>query len=256
MKMVCEKCRNTIDSSNTICPFCGDIKTNEKIADSKAPNTIEELEEWYDKANLPPHNVTRFYIGKNLKRRKVFGIYKDEKTGNFITYKNKDNGKRAIRYEGSDEKVAVREFYLRLKKEMNLQKGRAKHSKKRKSELWQLLIVPPVLLFVLLLKLNLHTIKGEGYYEYNDQYYYYIGSWYSYENGEWNTVDDSNVIDVLSENSSAYFKSKKYDSDYHIKEFPRKEYVDDSYYDTYTGSDSWDSSSSWDSSTTDWSSDW
>ena len=259
MKMVCENCGSTIDNSSAKCPYCDYVRSINKVVKNKMPSTIEELKKWYDKANLPPYHVTRFYIGKNLKRKKVFGIYKDEKSCNYIAYKNKDNGERSIRYEGPNEKVAVREFYLRLVEEMKLQKANAKDSRKRKTiqnELRQLWLIPPALLLLLLLNLNTHTIKGEGYYQYNDNYYYYIGSWYEYKNGGWDAVNDSIVLGGLTENSGEYFKSKWYSSEYNIEKFPRKEYIDDSYYDTYTGSDSWDSSSSWDSSATDWSSDW
>lgn len=84
--------------------------------------TIEELKQWYIDAHLPPENITRFFIGKNCKEKKAFGIYKDTNTGHFVVYKNKANGVRAIRYEGFDEAFAVNELYLRLKQEIANQK--------------------------------------------------------------------------------------------------------------------------------------
>ena len=84
------------------------------------PKTIEELQAWYEARNLPPSDVTRFFIGVNYKGPKAFGIYKE---GNdFIVYKNKADGQRAVRYKGSDEAYAVNELYLRLKEEILNQK--------------------------------------------------------------------------------------------------------------------------------------
>ena len=80
--------------------------------------TIEELKQWYVDHNLPDENITRFFIGKNYTEKRAFGIYKDEQTGNVVVYKNKDDGTRAIRYEGKDEAYGVNELYIRLKEEI------------------------------------------------------------------------------------------------------------------------------------------
>lgn len=85
------------------------------------PQTIEELKAWYTAHNLPPEEVTRFFIGKDYKEPKVFGIYQDGER--FIVYKNKADGSRAIRYEGGDEAYAVNELYLKLKEEIARQKA-------------------------------------------------------------------------------------------------------------------------------------
>ena len=59
--------------------------------------TIEELKSWYIARKLPPEETTRFFIGKNIKEPRAFGIYQD---GNkFIVYKNKADGSRAVRYK-------------------------------------------------------------------------------------------------------------------------------------------------------------
>lgn len=85
------------------------------------PKTIAELRQWYTDHNLPPENVTRFFIGKNIKEPKAFGIYEED--GIFIVYKNKDTGERFIRYQGPDEAKAVTELLDRLKKEILNQKA-------------------------------------------------------------------------------------------------------------------------------------
>ncbi len=87
------------------------------------PQTIEELKQWYKDRNLPDENTTRFFIGKNYTGPKAFGIYKDEETGNFIVYKNKEDGSRAIRYEGNDEAFAVNELFQKLKEEIRKRKS-------------------------------------------------------------------------------------------------------------------------------------
>ncbi len=86
------------------------------------PITIEELQEWYKARNLPPYETTRFFIGIDHKGPRAFGIYKDD-NGDFIVYKNKENGQRAIRYQGSDEEYAVNELYQKLKEEIIHQKA-------------------------------------------------------------------------------------------------------------------------------------
>ena len=90
---------------------------------SDSPKTIDELKLWYFNNNLPPAETTRFFIGVNYLDPKAFGIYKEDSTGNFIVYKNKDDGSRTIRYKGPDEAKAVNELYERLKAEVLSQKN-------------------------------------------------------------------------------------------------------------------------------------
>ena len=40
----------------------------------QGPKTIEELKQWYIDRNLPAERVTRFFIGKDYKGSKAFGI--------------------------------------------------------------------------------------------------------------------------------------------------------------------------------------
>lgn len=120
MKINCEYCGFLFDDSQERCPHCG--APNEGVVRQKKnrsrPTTIEELQDLYIQWNLPPYETTRFFIGQNYKGKRAFGIYRDESTGNVVVYKNKDNGQRAIRYEGTDEAFAVNEIYQRLKQEI------------------------------------------------------------------------------------------------------------------------------------------
>ena len=47
-----------------------------------------------------------------------FGIYRDE-DGEFVVYKNKSDGSRAVRYKGLDEAFAVNELYEKLRSEVS-----------------------------------------------------------------------------------------------------------------------------------------
>jgi len=104
------------------CPNCGAVNPNHKRTADHTPKTIEELKQWYDARHLPPYETTRFFIGIDYKKPKAFGIYEDN--GEFVVYKNKANGARAIRYRGTDEEYAVNELYLKLKSEIVNQKAR------------------------------------------------------------------------------------------------------------------------------------
>lgn len=131
MKIRCEYCSSMFDDTLEKCPSCGAPNQNVRRSTVDQPTTIEGLKEWYESKGLPPYETTRFFIGVDYRRPRAFGIYKDENTGNFIVYKNKDNGQRAVRYEGSDEAYAVNELFMRLKQEILEQKARNASSSSR-----------------------------------------------------------------------------------------------------------------------------
>ncbi len=134
MKIRCEYCGQMFNDTLEKCPNCG--APNEAVVrkSGNQPLTIEELQKWYRDHGLPSYETTRFFIGINYKQPRAFGIYK-KANGDCVVYKNKDNGERAIRYEGSDEAYAVNEIYQRLKQEIIQQKkasiGKQKGSAKR-----------------------------------------------------------------------------------------------------------------------------
>ena len=96
MKVRCEYCNNLIDDGEEKCPGCGAINKNYNRVAIGVP------EQWYKDRGLPDYETTRFFIGINYEKPKAFGIYKDDNTGKFVVYKNKDTGERVIRYEGTD----------------------------------------------------------------------------------------------------------------------------------------------------------
>ena len=118
----CEYCGAYIEETAEKCPNCGAVNVNFKRIVDDTPRTIDELKDWYMARKLPPESVTRFFIGKDIKESRAFGIYRDG--SDFIVYKNKNDGSRAVRYKGADEAYAVNEIYLKLKSEILNQKSR------------------------------------------------------------------------------------------------------------------------------------
>lgn len=267
MKIKCEYCNSYIDESEEKCPACGAPNKDFKRVANKVPTTIEELEKWYQDHNLPSYETTRFFIGIDYKEPRAFGIYKDEKTGKFVVYKNKDTGERKIRYEGKDEKYAVNELYTKLKEEILHQKslnGNSTSTKPvsvSKSLLRAILIFCSIPIFIEILIALIFFIApkapSRGYYNINNQEYYYVsGSWYVYNN-DWVSTSKPTYEGELND----YYDGYSYSGSDSYTDISSSSVYDESW-DSVSSSDDWDSSSSWDSSdswdsgSTDWSSDW
>ena len=189
----CEYCGHLIDDSKETCPFCSAPNPAYRrfSGDKRRPRTIEELQEWYRARNLPPENVTRFFIGKDVKEPKAFGIYKDDWSGDFIVYKNKANGERAVRYEGKDEDYAVNELYLKLKEEILNQKARnkARRSPNKKRNLLQPLLYMIFMIMVPVLSVIGTSIDSSDSKKYND-YYTQDGKTVYYRYDNWSSDDE------------------------------------------------------------------
>ena len=124
MKVKCDFCGTMMNDTESVCPSCGAPNASVRRSSGDQPLTIEELKKWYESKGLPPENVTRFFIGKNVREPKAFGVYFEEESGNYIVYKNKASGERAVRYRGTDQAYAVNELFQRLKQEITQQKMR------------------------------------------------------------------------------------------------------------------------------------
>lgn len=83
--------------------------------------SIEELKQKCAEKNMPLEKM-RFFIGENRKEPKCFGVYQDENTGNWVVYKNKADGTRAVRYEGPDEARAAQEIWNKIGDEVKHRK--------------------------------------------------------------------------------------------------------------------------------------
>ena len=281
MKITCPYCGKLFESSNAQCPHCLAPNEHQDVApiDSAEPTTIDALKRWYIDKKLPPFEITRFFIGENVKEPRAFGIYRD---GNkVIVYKNKDNGQRAIRYQGSDEGYAVSEFLNKLKDEILHQQtigfdsGSAlqdvqpesieqsqqsvqspvQPQRRQTSLLKKLLIFFAILLLVSMLMRSCSSTPtadlSPGYYNYDGGTYYHTqqdDSWYSYDNGSWSPIQ--NIPGVIIQSGSDYFSGSgyHYSSSYGVPYY--SDFAESEYYDDYA--DSWEPSSS--SSSSSWSS--
>lgn len=271
MQKKCNFCESYYDDALKNCPNCGAPNDNIRKS-SGVPRTIEDLKQWYIDRKLPPKEVTRFFIGENYKGKQAFGIYKDEDTGNFVVYKNKSDGSRAIRYDGKDESYAVNEIYVKLKEQIAEQKSKnAKPQKKKDSKIG----VGYIILIILFLFLTVGgcgftiiscmAMPSDGYYTYqNDKYVYNNGHWYL-----WNPLiqdwDPTTAPSELNDNHNDYYDSYSYDTDSGYKDFKEsdnyvepKSYWDDDDDDSWDSDSDWDSDYSWDSGSDsyDWDSDW
>jgi len=266
MKVKCDYCQQLVDETEKSCPHCGAPLPTANRTANEQPKTIEQLQEWYKARNLPPENVTRFFIGKDVKEARAFGIYKNS-AGDFVVYKNKSDGSRAVRYQGADEEYAVNEIYQKLKIEIANQKGknanrnttRSSNSKNNKSdsflsELFYLILwafMKPVgfgvlaIIIAIFIAIFDHS-PSEGYYRYQgNDYYYQDDSWYMYDDysDSWSYADNYDFLDELINDET--------DSEYRVYDHDGFDFEDSSYYDddssySYDYDSSWDSDSSWD----------
>ena len=259
MKVKCDYCQQLVDETEKSCPNCGAPMPTANRTALEQPKTIEQLQEWYKARNLPPENVTRFFIGKDVKEARAFGIYKNS-NGDYVVYKNKSDGSRAIRYQGSDEEYAVNEIYQKLKAEIvnqkshNVSQTRSSSSSKETGSclgsifgliLW--FIIKPfgialiAIIAAIILAIFDHS-PAEGYYRYQgNDYYYQDDSWYAYDTDtdSWDYAYNGSILDDLI-NDETY-------SDYRYYGHEGSDFEDSSWYDDDDDySYSWDSDSSWD----------
>lgn len=251
MKIKCEFCGAMLDDTQERCPACGAPNKNVRRSSGDQPLTVAELKQWYQSKGLPDESVTRFFIGKDVREPRAFGIYYEESTGNFVVYKNKASGERVVRYRGTDEAYAVNELFQRLKEEiiqqkmLNVQKSQAalsgaKTAEKAKTSqagerakgclgnFLALLTIGGIItvcFFVFLVVLGLFLTRNDpstGYYTYSNTDYYYSSTdygglnWFRYSSsdGEWEgplTLDA--VPDELEtrKQSKAYYLQEKWD---------------------------------------------
>ena len=282
MRVKCDYCGSYIESGEKTCPNCGAANQGLNRSGNGAPRTISELQEWYKEKGLPPYEVTRFFIGTDCKEAKCFGIY-EEANGNIVVYKNKSDGTRVVRYEGSDEEFAVNEIYQKLKESIVEQKSlndtRNKTSFeeteqfiKKKSKIVKRLMLFVVLYFSIFtimsitapLMVQIITMSGKldtsgyesrGYYSYEDKNYYYdAGDWYL-----WNVITNTwepteELEEEFSSNAKEYYDSYSYSEDEEYSDFEESDYYDDYSIDT---DNSWEfDSDTWDSNDWDTGSDW
>ena len=256
----CEYCGSTITSEDQSCPNCGAanplyvVDLPRRVTD---PRTIEELQEYCAERGMPLLRM-RFFIGEDFREPRAFGIYKD---GNeFVVYKNKADGSRAVRYRGPDEAYAVGQIYDKLIEECHNRgiypdgrpANRSSYSNRssgyggssydggngrnrRGGNLTAIIIVIAIVITIWLIAKA--TAGSNGYYSgsYGNGYSGYSGYSYDYDNGGSYSYDYDNGSSSSwwsDDNSS----SSSWDSDW--------------------GSDWGSDWSDWDSGDSDWDSEW
>ena len=274
MKLKCSYCGSFIKDTDEKCPNCGAVNEHLMRSADGIPKTIEELKAFCQKHNLPLEQM-RFFIGENFTEPKAFGIYKDDE-GNFIVYKNKADGSRTVRYQGTDEAYAVNEIYQKMKSEVSMRKAQKAANKpssqpssggsarpRKKKSLKQiisdylLLIIVIVGIFAIV-AYAVSSTPGKGYYTYDDTHYYYSDNWYYYDDYSSSWAPASSVDKELSSHYSDYSDSG-YSADYGIEPFENSQYANDSSWENDSWDDNdwdWDSNDSWDYNDSDWDSDW
>lgn len=274
----CEYCGQKVPAGADNCPSCG-APVYRTQSGSTIPQTIDELYDFCTMHHLPLTQM-RFFIGEDYREPKAFGIYQDEATGDFIVYKNKSDGSRAVRYQGPDEAHAVRELYEKMKSEIQNQRARSTQrvssgdsfSSGRKKKRFQMnSAIAYILVFLAVVgfrsvanSVKRHkAVRDNGYYVYQDDTYYRQGSdWYLYDNDLYYWVP-ALVDDELASNYGDYYEGADYSGAYGVEDFADSSYYEESGWSS--SSDDWDDDSdwdwdddfdSWDSDSTDWDSDW
>lgn len=274
MKIKCDYCGGYISDTDEKCPNCGAVNSHFVRSALGVPKTIDELKGFCAAHNMPLVKM-RFFIGMNFTEPKAFGIYKDDH-GNFVVYKNKADGTRAIRYEGPDEAYAVNEIYQKIRSEIQQRKnaqlknnGGKAPQKHRKKQSWKdiaALIIFSVVVVGLIGLIGFSIASpspSRGYYTYNDSYYYYdTDDWYIYDYYSNAWAPAAYVDDELSYNYSDYISGSGYSDSYGINSFEDSEYYvvhdnSDEYWNDDWDDDDWDYDyDSWDYNDSDWDSDW
>ncbi len=257
----CEYCGATITSEDQQCPQCGAPNPN-YVPDGKRtvflPKTIEELKEYCAERGMPLLRM-RFFIGEDYKEPKAFGIYQDG--AEFVVYKNKANGVRAVRYRGTDEEYAVNEIFQKLLEECHNRgiypdgkPGGGTTRSAKSSWLSRNFVKLFLLAFAvsagLGFGLNFLSHHNDGYYLVDHGvYYHYGGSWYEdTADYGWIEVNDAPVSDY-----SEYYVGTDYNADWGGTDFKSSEAWQKIEENHSSSSSDYDS---WDSSDTDWDSDW
>ena len=262
MDLRCPHCGEPVKPGMKICPRCEAELTPPK---SRKPQTINELYQYCMLKNIPLEKL-RFFIGEDYREPKAFGIYRKD-NGDFVVYKNKADGTRAVRYEGPDEAFAVNEIYQKLLSEAELRREKKQGGPTRSRSRGAGCAILGILITVLISAVIAFAVlmfarsgPSRGYYYYNDDYYYYQNdSWYEYDDGWYPVYAD----DTLEEDYAEYWVEDDYDDAYGVAPFSDSEYYqaydesdwDDDDWDDWDDwdDDDWDD---WDTDDTDWDSDW
>ena len=259
----CYHCGEPLERGERVCPRCG-----ADVNEDREPHTIYELRAWCARRNMPLEKM-RFFLGEDCREPRAFGIYQDD-DGDFVVYKNKADGVRAVRYRGPDEAHAVREIYQKLLSEIDLRRqkkrgqsggapNRSGGSGSAVGTVLTLTMMVIVIAVVTVFVLFLGHEPRRGYYRYDGDYYYsQDGDWYYYDDDTWLPYE---IDGEFADNSEDYYVGDWYSGDYGVEDF-----YDSGYYVEPGDDDDWDDDDwddwddddwdDWDDFDTDWDSDW
>ena len=263
MRQRCEYCGSWIDDTDEVCPHCGAPNEHLMASAEGVPKTIDELREFALSHNLPLEDM-RFFIGEDFKEPRAFGIFQDG--DDFVVYKNKANGERAVRYRGHDEAYAVNELYQKMRSEVANQKAHLADQKSRKADqrskfekFRSIATTVVVLAFAatFIVQIFSPSTSYNGYYRYDDTaYYLLVDDWYYYDTVSSSWEPTSSPPTELTDNMDDYSEGSDWDPSSGTSDFSQTQYYQD-WESSWDDDDmSWDSSDSWDSGVTDWDSDW
>ena len=273
MSKRCYHCGEPLSEKDKVCPRCG-----ADAHESRKPKTIYELRVYCAQKHVPLADI-RFFIDEDYRGPKAFGIYQDDE-GQFVVYKNKADGTRAIRYRGPDEAHAVNEIYEKMKDEVELRRAKKRGGVTRSSvtrspsrpkkpgtirTVMLGAIISMLTVAVMIVVIAFIALRGtprRGYYHYGSDTYYYYHDWYRFDEDDWYPAEE--IPQELEEDYRDYRTD-----DYDVPAFEDTEWYDyeDSRYDSddddYDDDDDWDDDDwgdddwdDWDTDDTDWDSDW
>jgi len=289
MARYCEYCGSELTPDSFFCAACGAavpqsgaaVQSEPEQAPQRrkvqTPRTIDELTAFCERHELPLAKM-RFFIGLDYPGAKAFGIYRDG-DGNFVVYKNKADGSRAVRYRGPDEAFAVKEIFDKLKEEATNQRRRVaaartpgyagseaqgrnpynsteqfstqrtqQRTKKKRHVILGVIIAVAAAVTIVRTSFAFrphHHRPATGYYNYGGNYYYSQNSnWYLYDDDGWYPISEA---DELLDNAEDYYASYSYSDDYGVSDFADSDYYTS--YSDYSSSsydDDWDDDDDWD----------
>ena len=260
----CPHCGAMIMATEKFCAQCGQPLYGAQSAwqPGTTPATISQLSACCTYHGMPLEKM-RFFIGQDYRQPRAFGIYQDG--DQFIVYKNKDDGSRAVRYHGPDEAYAVNELYTKLLDEChkrNIWPGgkpqeQVEREKKARRRLTALVVATVLVIAVasfFVIRSDRRAHAHDGYYRFDDAglYYLYGSTWYYddyYDDYDWVVMDDM----AYGDGYSSYYIGDAYDQSWGTSDFEQSSAWQQIQDENRTSSSDYDS---WDSGGTDWSSDW
>jgi len=255
----CEYCGATLLSTDPVCPQCGAPNPNYSNDNNERkifhPRTIDELKQYCSERGMPLLKM-RFFIGEDFREPKAFGIYQNG--SEYVVYKNKADGSRAIRYQGSDEAHAVNELLDKLMEECSNrgiypdgapEKG-AQVAKQR--NLYRRIVMFAAIAGLVVTlggtAYQMMNHRHDGYYHFDDGIYYHYGdNWYTDTDYGWVESEP-----VYQGDSSQYYLGEDYSSGWGVSDFKESAAYEEIKSQDSTSSDY----DSWDSNDTDWDTDW